>query len=414
MTGLRTSAIGAALRRRVERIRAGGEEGWVLVVAMTVMTIMIGFGMAILAVADTQSRAGGTERQRDSSFSLADAGLNSMMYSLSNSWPGKFSTSFPTCTQASTDPRCPTKSYIQSLINSPDTASNLQWQFNVYDNGVNAQGQSLQSFYADAYTSGQPANDANGDGKVWVRAQVTVGSITKTVVALVQSQYSTVGLPHAVILTGALQTTDQGNKVIIDTAGNPPASTPGAVDVRCNPLLDSNCLVYNQSKNQISPDTTSANYSGATSFFTQAVKQSLIQQAQASGTYYSTCPASLPTAAAVIWIDSGNCSYTGNQTINSPSAPGLLVINNGSLSLAGTLTFYGLVYGLNAQGWNDTNPPVISLGGNAQIIGAVFIDGNGLLAGGSSKLNVQFDEKALSTVQTLSNVSPIQSTWRQL
>jgi hypothetical protein len=86
-------------------------------------------------------------------------------------------------------------------------------------------------------------------------------------------------------------------------------------------------------------------------------------------------------------------------------------MNNGTLTFDGTSTFYGLVYALNAQ---NSSGVVVTVQGNAQIIGAVFVDGNGGVTGGSSKLNITFDVNALNTVSVLGNVGYIQSTWREL
>ena len=56
-------------------------------------------------------------------------------------------TPHPTCTQTSTDTRCPDPATLSHMFNTPDTASGTTWQVNVYDNGTNAQGQSSGSFY---------------------------------------------------------------------------------------------------------------------------------------------------------------------------------------------------------------------------------------------------------------------------
>jgi hypothetical protein len=369
--------------------------------------------MAIVSVADTQSKLGATTRQRDAALQLADGALNATLFALGNSWPGPGAAPpngnpFPVCTPSQTDTRCPSATVLRNLINNTDTASNVSWQINVYDDGVNAQGQSLQSFYSDAYTSGQVSYDGNSDGKLWVRAQATVGQVTKIVVAQVQTNPINTPLPRAAVVTGSLQTTNNGNKVIIDTRGSS-APPPGAVYVRCNPTLNANCLVYDSSKNQISPDTTSANYAGGSSL-SAAVQAGLKAEANANGTYYPTCPVS-PPSGAVVWIDSGNCSWTASGQMNAPGQPGLLLINNGTITLGGTVSFYGLIYALNAQATTGT---VVSTQGAAQITGAVFVDGNGGVGAGSNALNLTFDANALNTVNTIGNVSYIQSTWREL
>jgi hypothetical protein len=285
----------------------------------------------------------------------------------------------------------------------------MSWQINVYDNNAQA---NLQSFYSDAYASGQPSYDQNNDGKVWVRAQATVGTITKVVVALVQAQPFITPLPRAVIEAGSVQTTNNGNKTIIDTQGNSP-SPAGDIAVRCTPTtpsLTNTCLQWDPNKGQVQPFTT-ASTAPAGSFLSSAIQTALKNEAIANGTYYATCPASAPSGA-VVWIDSGDCVWTGNGTLNA-AQPGLLVINKGTVNFGGTLVFNGLVYALN-----NPDPTVartvVTTSGNAQIVGAVFADGNGGVAGGSSKLNVTFDANALTAVSTIANVGYIQSTWRGL
>jgi hypothetical protein len=186
--------------------------------------------------------------------------------------------------------------------------------------------------------------------------------------------------------------------------------------VRCantTPSLTNTCLQYDPTKGQVSPDTAAGQppYTGG-SALSSSLRDQLKAQAVASGTYYPACPPNAPSGA-IVWIESGNCSWTGNATLNSAAQPGLLVINNGTVSFAGTLTFYGLVYGLNGP-TPSVSQTVVTTAGNAALIGAVFVDGNGGVAGGSSKLNVTFDVNALSTVSTISGAGAIQSTWREL
>jgi Tfp pilus assembly protein PilX len=421
MNHVRT-VIARAVRTRVRAIRhSEREDGWALVIALTLMVMAIGFGTAILAVADTQSKASAVSRQRDAATSLADAALNAEMFSLANNWPGPGSAlgpnqtqpagPYPPCTPTATDSRCPSAAVLQNLINSPDTInSGVSWQINVYDDDI-VNGQSLQTFYSDKYTAGQVAYDGNNNGKVWVRAQATVGNVTKTVVAMVQAQYRTIPLPRDVVLAGSLQTGNQGNKVIINTQGSAGPGSAAPVLVRCNPALSATCLQYDSTHaiNQIAPDTASGN-STAGNAISAADQAALKAQAQANGTYYATCPANMPSGP-VVWIDSGNCSWTGNATLNSSTSPGVIIINNGTINVAGTLTYYGLLYGINAQGSSGT---VIGTGGNAQVIGAIMVDGNGGVGAASSKLNVQFDPNAVAGINTVSNASYIQTTWREL
>ena len=115
-----------------------------------------------------------------------------------------------------------------------------------------------------------------------------------------------------------------------------------------------------------------------------------------------------------MWIDSGNCSYISNSIYNSSSSPGLTIINNGTISLGGTVTYYGVIYALNAQNATSTTDFVVQTTGNAQIFGGILVDGGGSVEIGSSHVNLTFDDNAFSSIKAFGNVIPIQNTFRQI
>jgi Tfp pilus assembly protein PilX len=402
------------LLRNVKR-RLAREEGWVLVTAMILMATMLSMGLATFAFVDGQQRQSGSQRQRDTAFNLAETAMNMTVFSLTSNWPGPGSSGnpFPTCTQSSTDPRCPSASTLAGLVVGPD-ASSAGWQVNVYDNGVNGQGQSSATWYSDTITSAQPSYDANGDGKLWIRAAATVNGQTRVLVEQTQVQLAPVSVPHDVVLAGSLQTGNNGNKVLVDTQGS--SLTPSTVLVRCHRNSDSNCLSYRQGA-QISPDTTcdlDCNPSIPNTAMSASAIAALKSAAQANGTYYATCPSNLPAQSSVTWIDSGNCGWTGNSSWNSSTSPGLLIINNGTLSFGGTVTFYGVIYALNAQGSTSETNPVVSTQGNSHIYGGILIDGGGNVSIASSHTNLTYADNAFSSITTNGSASPIQNTFRQI
>src|SRR6185312_6494175 len=114
-------------------------------------------------------------------------------------------------------------------------------------------------YYNDGTTStrGQPGYDANGDGVVWVRSQGIVRGLKRTVVALVEVTQIKTAFPKNVVTAGYFTTTNNGKKVIVNTAGNP-AGTPGTLAVRCNvsgQTYPNSCLNYDPTRGQVSPDT---------------------------------------------------------------------------------------------------------------------------------------------------------------
>jgi hypothetical protein len=383
--------------------------------AIILLAVMLALGLAAFAFVDEQQRQSMVERQSESAFNLTEGALNSTVFALSSQWPGPGAgvagsgiTPWPTCTQTSTDSRCPPPSTLQNTFASPDTADgSATWQVQVFDNGVDSSGNSSISYYSDSTTTAQPNYDADGDGRVWVRAAANVKGHQRVLVSLVQVQQQQETLPHAAVIAGSLQVSNNGRKVLIDTQG--PGSFAAPVAVRCTSSSNPNCLVYDASKGQISPDTTQTGYTGGSSLSAAALAR-LKTTATDNGTFFSTCPATLPSGP-VVWIDSGNCSYTANGTVNSQFAPGVLVINNGTLTLGGTLTFYGVIYAVNAQASSGT---VVTVQGNVSVQGGIVIDGNGGLLAGSSQVNVVFNDSAFQAVKSYGTAAGIQNTFREI
>jgi hypothetical protein len=106
-----------------------------------------------------------------------------------------------------------------------------------------------------------------------------------------------------------------------------------------------------------------------------------------------------------------NISITGNGSINSATTPGVLVIENGTLSLGGTVNFYGLIYMVNKQASSGS---VVTVGGNAVIQGSVNIDGLGGVTAGSSKTNLVYDSRAIALLRGSTGASINRGTIRTL
>ena len=141
----------------------------------------------------------------------------------------------------------------------------------------------------------------------------------------------------------------------------------------------------------------------------------LRETARANGTYYpsGTCPPSTTAgySGAVVFVENGNCSLTGNGTINSQAAPGMILVNQGTLKFTGTKTIYGTVYMANAQG--STAADVLDLGGNSTVIGSVFIDGNaGLSVTGNTKIS--YDPNSSANIATIVGAGLVRSSFREL
>jgi hypothetical protein len=382
------------------------EAGIAVPIALMMCALMLAMGLAIVAFADQQNTQQGVERVGENSLTLSEGTLNAQANLIASNWPGSSATAFTACTQASTSTAClDAGNLLRGFANHDFTGA--MWALSVRDNG-------LGNYYDDTATASQPAYDASGpsgtpDNMVWIRARATLRNRTRTVVALLRAFPVGQNFPRGVVTAGSFSTSNNGKKAMVD-----PGSGPG-VNVRCTPGASAPargdaCLDFVATKGQVWPPSYSADTS-IPSAMTATEVSALRTKAQATGTYYAGCPGSLPSAT-LVFIETGGCSYTGNTQVNSPTSPGLLVINSGGISFGGTVNFYGIVYAVNAGGSSSKN--LVDLGGNSQIQGAVVVDGNGGVTAGSSKMNIIYDANAFNVISLNSSVNIVANTWREL
>jgi hypothetical protein len=399
------------------------EEGWTLVTAILLMTMMLGLALASYSYVDTQQMRSAETRKRETAFNVAEAVLNAQIYVLTgDKWPGKgwFATPLAPCTEASTGALCPSAQTARDLFKgSPDTEAGLTWRTEVHDNN-SPDG----SFYDDVTTRAEPGYDRNGDGKVWVRAQATARGKTRTLIALVRPQEQVEDLPKAALITGRLDISNNGHKTIIDASGGTASS--GLIAVRCTPaLLELKpCLGHKLSgldllsalgnlnallNFQINPNITQTGYGTAPALKAEAIAR-LRARAQSDNTYHPTCPATLPTGY-VVFIETGSCHYQSNDVVNSPSNPGFILLADATLRLTGTQRYYGIIYAANLSGSVGN---VVELGGNVQVHGGVLVDGQATTIAGSSKVNIQLDLNAFNAIKSYGTAGMIQNTFREI
>jgi hypothetical protein len=403
------------------------EDGWTLITGVMLMTVMLAMAMATFSFVDTQQQQSGDSRKRETAFNVAEATLNAQMFALSRDWPGagmapdKSNNPYPVCTQAGTGTRCPTAATLSELFASPDTAVGLTWQTEVHDNNA-----PNPYFYSEATTRTAPAYDANDDGKVWVRAQAIARGKARTMIGLVRVQTQEEEVPHITLLAGSLEISNNGGhggRAIINATGGASQNLP---QVRCTPTLLElvPCLGHPLSllgadlswfikKPQIQPlpslDNTGYSLGNAMSVEARA---RLKTRAIADGRYYTSCPTATQLAGPVVWIESGNCSYTGNDVVNSPAKPGIVLMNSGTLQFGGKLTFHGVIYGINPLNLGGT---MVSVHANAEIHGGVLVDGNGrLVAGSNAWTNIKFVAGAFNAARSYGSAGIIQNTFREI
>jgi hypothetical protein len=426
--------------------RLRSERAWAVVTAIMVMTLMVGLGLATFAFVDNQTRQSGTERVRESTFNLAERGLDAQAFKLGNIWPGSNTAEPypPSCTSASTDPECPDPNVLATAFDNPDLAAATEWVTQVRDNGGDTSPDPaadrdcadlnpsaagcVSDIYDAAVLNAQPAYDLNGDDKLWVRAQARVRGERRTLASLVKVEQKSALFPDNVITAGFFLTTNNGNKVIVQTGGKPLA-------VRCTDPAPSACLNYDPAKGQVSPKTDDPGGAPAGPAISEEDLDGYRRQAIANDTYYTSgCPADPSSPGGVVFVETTtavNCVYNNRTSgggiqvsadcCNTAANPGMLIITNGRLELLGNIVFHGLIYMLNQQGWdsdgcdtNETAECVVSLGGTVTVQGGVVIDGQGGLAAGASGVNIVYDGTVRQNMVTFGSAGVLQNTFREV
>jgi Tfp pilus assembly protein PilX len=391
-------------------MRLRDERGTVLPIALILMTLALGMGVAVLNTVNTQQRSAKRTKDRESALTIAEGVLETQAFALSSGWSQASDKPFAQClSSASTQTTyCPDKTSLSSTFPSSDY-SGATWTSDVFDNSSTEGGNAMQSFYSDSLATKAPRYDANGDNQVWVRASATYMGKTRRLVALVKRQQNPAeNFPFNTITAANLTNSNNGNKVIEQLTSA--SGAVGPVRLRCT--ASTTCPSIDRT-NQVSPSgQVYTGYAGGNALDAAALGR-LKSTARANGTLYTSCPASL--TGAVVWLDISagtTCKYTANNDYNTQSSPGMLIVADGKIQFRGTGTFYGVIYAVNAS--NSSAPDVVDIGGNWNVVGAIAVDGNGGITNGSSKQNIQFDDNVVKNVHSYGTTGVVQNTWREL
>jgi hypothetical protein len=405
--------------------RARAQDGWAVVTVLLVIVGMLSLGLAALALVDGAQRRSGQERTKETTFNVAESLITQEALLLSNRWPSASTSAYPSsCTRTSALTGCPDATTVAQNFANTDFDSGSTWTLTVRDDRPSPNYYNRTTLDTSACLTGGAAPctwDSDRNGALWVRAQATVDNETRTLVALVKQPQVRLALPRNVITAGHFATNNSGLKTIVDEKGcqakvkpsaNCNATQPAQIAVRCTTttpgVSGDACLGYRSQ--QVAPNLYQMGYGGNVLNPTQLnqMRSYAIQQ----GSYYTTCPASL--TGAMVFVEGVSCSYTGG-TFNSGTSPGVLVVNQGTLTLGGNAQFFGLVYMAN-----NLTPPadsgnLLTLGGTAYIQGAAFVEGNGGVVAGASGLNISFDQAALGNVVGLSGIAAVaQNSFREI
>jgi Tfp pilus assembly protein PilX len=402
------------------------EDGFALIAAIILLTVIMGLGVGLLLFSDNQQRAASREQAGESSFNVSEAALNAEIGQLSRAWPGSKALELPErCTATSPESSaCPTAASLSagysyaSALSCPAGTPSDPWGSpltNRWTTYVRDDGEGTSSLFNSAIDQKQPSWDANGDGKVWVRSVGVVQCRVVTVVTLVSEQLVATNFPHNAATGNWFKVTNNGKKVIVNTAGEPPVSQPGEISMRCSGVSAGSCEEWDESKEQISPNTTKAPASPSQTL-SEAQLADLRSQAIAAGTFYSgangTCPSNTTGASGFpTYIEGcGALKLTGGVG-NSAGAPGFMILADGTLELLGNAEYFGEIYARNPT---NLNTAVVTLGGTAQVKGGIDVDGNGGIEFGSSKANLIYDPTAINQLKIYAGAAPTRNTFRVL
>jgi len=402
--------------------RARDEQGFALAAAMMILLVMSGLGLGLLMYGNTQQKAAGSEQARETAFDLAEAALNAQVGQLARAWPAKVAEAFPTrCTagESTATNGCPTAASLAgaySNTGSQTCKGTEPWGSPLSNSWTTYVRDDLEGTVFNSTTEQAAARwDSNADNKLWVRAVGVVQCHVVTLVTLVARQLIAVSFPRDAATGNWFRVTNKGKKVIVNTAGEPPVSQAGEISMRCSGLGSQPCEEWSSAKEQISPNTTGAAPTPSP-LLSEPTLEELKATAQAAGTFYSAAQGNCPTSATAASGDPayvegcGEMKWTGGVG-NSSASPGFVILANGTLELGGNSEFYGVIYARNPT---NLSGAVVSLGGTAQVIGAIDVDGNGGIEFGSSKANLIYDPRATLNLKASVGVAPTRNTFRVL
>jgi Tfp pilus assembly protein PilX len=435
-----------------------------MIMAVIVLFVVLGIGIALMAAAEGNVRSAANQQGSESAYALAEAALNAQVFELSIRWPTSkdgpqpASTNFGypySCNAASNGySYCPPAADLSSAYpvssqtcpahtkgdvwNNSSTVTN-GWTTYVRDaNGLSSSQSQLFSSTAEENTWPYDFTDSpnpNGGGAVWVRAVGTVNCHTAVVITRVSDQVVGLNFPKYVMNANSFTITNSGQKDIINTEdlnGN-----SSSISLRCagdGGLPPNQTCAGVQNSNQVQPAANYTSNPAPTPTLTSAQMTLAKNMAIADGTYIpASTPCSTITAAQLqggpVYIEGGTgCAIKiqSNDTINSLSSPGLLIVANGTLDFEGSLTYYGVIYAANLG--NDSGP-VVTLGGTSTVMGGLDVDGSAALNLGSSGNGVinctdtsasqkcgdlEYDAAAFNGLVGFAGADPAPNSFRQL
>jgi hypothetical protein len=406
------------------REKLAEERGNVLVTAILLMSIMLSVGIAVASTVDTQTAQSRKERERESTFNLAEAALSAQTFILGRRGTGTSVNPYPAAgCPSGTNEFCPVDANLMRSYTGDasqvdfGTGSNTSWRTDVLDD-ADASGTPVR-FWNDSYLgdANWPRYDADGNRHVWVRSQATVRGNTRSIVAWVKIEDRIVSFPRYAVLSGYLRGDNAGGH-----GGRPLVNSAGSlgIAVRCNQAPQSGCIDLDPVKGpQLQPPANfQLSYPNSAAIGGDDLA-ALEDMARANGTWYATCPSN-PNGDVVYVKNAGTCSYNNSTPAasgasiccNTRANPGLFVLERGSVDFGGNIEFWGVVYHANLD--NSSNERLVETSGTSAIRGGVLVDGNGGVYAGSSGDNIVYNAFSFDDIKAVGTAGVVQNTWREI
>jgi type II secretory pathway pseudopilin PulG len=415
------------------------ERGSVLVTAMLVLAVMMSLALAVASQVDTQTKQSRVERERESTFNLAEAALSAQTFILGRRGTGLATHQYPLQGCSKTPPAddyyCPVPAQIEKSYNGAgqvdfDFASTTDgWRTYVRDDSDPVTGKPVL-YWDDSIID--PSNpkystwaryDADGNRFVWVRSEAIVRGRKRAIVAWVRIEDRVVSFPQYAVLAGKVSGDNAGGH-----GGRPLVNSTGSalgIAVRCGSAPqsppDPTCIDLNPTKGpQLQPPTNfHNNYPNQSALDDVDALDALESVARGNGTYYAGCPAN-PNGKVVVVENAGDCRYLNSapaapgqaKCCNSMSAPGLFVVKHGKVDFGGNIEFWGVVYNANLDNLSDID--MVETSGTAAIHGGALVDGNGGVYAGSAGDNIVFFAQAFENISAVGTAGVVQNTWREI
>ncbi|HWW90420.1 MAG TPA: hypothetical protein VNY35_06540 [Solirubrobacteraceae bacterium] len=415
------------------------EDGFALVTALILLTVILGLGLGLLLFTDNQQKASAREQSSEQAFNVAEAALNAQVGQLARVWPtfANKNVAVKRCTEGLSNPTnyCPPKLPLSvgygklSKVACPAGAQTDAWgspitnQWTTYVRATkggssyfNSKTEETELEYAP------PAEPGNKEleNKLWVRAVGIVNCRVVSLVTLVSRQLVSVPFPKNVLGGNWFEVTNSGghgSKGIVNGLGE--AAEAGEVGMRCEGRTKANCEVFEN--NPKTHKEQFENYKPGPPTPSPVLNEEQLATvrslAEANGTLRSPALGNCPTSAEELsgspaYIEGcGNLSLSGNGTVNSAANPGFLVLTEGTLTLRGSNTWYGVIYVRNPA---NLETGIVKLGGSVTVYGAIEVDGKGGIELGSNSVNLVYNPEGIVNLKGSAGATPTRNTFRVL